>query len=171
MQARIFQRPKNAMQSGKALTHQWVLDFVPAEAKKPDPLMGWAGSGDTRQQLQLRFPSKEAAVAYADKHGDAQLGAVVQNSLGNLFSARGLSKRALTSYASSATLADQAGLRSALVRVEDGRGGAANQGLAIEVQAPATTAMVIDSSMVMRSLNRSSTAAVRIGPPEKSRHV
>jgi len=69
MQARIFQRPKNAMQSGKALTDQWILDFVPAEAKKPDPLMGWPGSGDTRQQLTLRFPSQEAAVAYAAKHG------------------------------------------------------------------------------------------------------
>ena len=69
MQARIYQRPKNAMQSGKALTDQWVLDFVPAEAKKPDPLMGWAGSGDTRQQVQLRFESCEAAQAYASKHG------------------------------------------------------------------------------------------------------
>ena len=45
MQARIYKRPKNAMQSGKALTDQWILDFVPAEAKKADPLMGWAGSG------------------------------------------------------------------------------------------------------------------------------
>ena len=69
MQARIFQRPKNAMQSGKALTDQWILDFVPAEARKPDPLMGWAGSGDTRRQLRLKFPSEEAAVAYAAKHG------------------------------------------------------------------------------------------------------
>ena len=39
------------MQSGKARTDQWILDFVPAEAKKPDPLMGWAGSGDMRQPL------------------------------------------------------------------------------------------------------------------------
>lgn len=69
MQARIYQRPKNAMQSGKALTDQWILDFVPAEAKKPDPLMGWAGSGDTRQQVTLKFPTQEAAQAYADKHG------------------------------------------------------------------------------------------------------
>jgi len=69
MQARIYKRPKNAMQSGKALTDQWILDFVPAEARKPDPLMGWAGSGDTRRQLRLRFPSREAAVAYAGKHG------------------------------------------------------------------------------------------------------
>ena len=68
MQARIYKRPKNAMQSGKALTEQWVLDFVPAEARKPDPLMGWAGSGDTRRQLRLRFPSKDAAVAYAGKY-------------------------------------------------------------------------------------------------------
>ncbi|MEO6151544.1 MAG: ETC complex I subunit [Croceibacterium sp.] len=69
MQARIFQRPKNAMQSGKALTDQWVLDFVPAHAKKPDPLMGWPGSGDTQQQLQLHFASKDEALAYAAKYG------------------------------------------------------------------------------------------------------
>ena len=69
MQARIYNRPKNAMQSGKALTEQWILDFVPAEARKPDPLMGWAGSGDTQRQLRLKFPSKEAAVIYAAKYG------------------------------------------------------------------------------------------------------
>ncbi|MXP24603.1 ETC complex I subunit [Altererythrobacter indicus] len=69
MQARIYKRPKNAMQSGKALVDQWVLEFMPAEAKKADPLMGWAGSGDTQQQVQLKFPSQEAAQAYADKYG------------------------------------------------------------------------------------------------------
>ena len=69
MPANIYQRPKNAMQSGKARTSDWVLDFVPAEAKRPDPLMGWAGSGDTQQQVQLSFPDKDAAVAYAEKYG------------------------------------------------------------------------------------------------------
>jgi hypothetical protein len=69
MQARIFQRPRNVMQSGKALTDQWILDFAPAEAGQPDPLMGWAGGSDTQRQLQLRFESAEAAVAYAKKHG------------------------------------------------------------------------------------------------------
>ena len=69
MPARIYQRPKNAMQSGKARTSDWVRDFVPAEAKRPDPLMGWAGSGDTQQQVQLSFPDKDAAVAYAEKYG------------------------------------------------------------------------------------------------------
>ncbi len=69
MQARIYKRPKNAMQSGKALVDQWVLDFAPAEAKKADPLMGWAGSGDTQQQVQLKFASCEAAQAYSEKYG------------------------------------------------------------------------------------------------------
>jgi hypothetical protein len=69
MSARIYQLPKNAMQSGKALVDQWVLEFDPAEAKQPDPLMGWAGSGDTQQQVQLRFPDKDAAQAYAAKCG------------------------------------------------------------------------------------------------------
>jgi hypothetical protein len=65
--ARIYQIPKNAMQSGKALTQTWVLEYAPAEAKKPDPLTGWAGSGDTRQQLKLTFPDVEAAKAYAER--------------------------------------------------------------------------------------------------------
>lgn len=67
--ARIYQRPKNAMQSGRARTQEWVLDFAPSEAKQPDPLTGWAGSGDTRNQLHLEFPSQEAAVAYAEREG------------------------------------------------------------------------------------------------------
>ncbi len=71
MAARIYQIQKNAMQSGKALTHKWVLEYAPAEAKQPDPLTGWAGSGDTKQQLRLTFPSVEAAKAYAEKEGVA----------------------------------------------------------------------------------------------------
>ncbi|OYW87386.1 MAG: hypothetical protein B7Z20_05235 [Sphingobium sp. 32-64-5] len=65
MTAHIYQTPKNAMQSGKARTGTWVLEHAPAEAKQPDPLTGWAGSGDMRQQLRLTFPSLEAAQAYA----------------------------------------------------------------------------------------------------------
>ena len=69
MTATIFQRPKNAMQSGKARTGDWLLEFAPQEAKRPDPLMGWAGSGDTRQQVQLFFASEAEALAYASRHG------------------------------------------------------------------------------------------------------
>ena len=71
MSARIYQRPKNAMQSGKALTDQWLLEFAPAEAKRPDPLMGWAGSGDTQAQVVLNFASQAEAQAYAYKYGIA----------------------------------------------------------------------------------------------------
>jgi hypothetical protein len=67
--ARIFQRPKNAMQSGKARTQGWNLEFEPSEAKHADPLTGWAGSGDTREQVRLSFPSQEAAVAYCEAQG------------------------------------------------------------------------------------------------------
>ena len=74
MTARIYQRPKNAMQSGKALLGQWILDFAPAEARQADPLMGWTGSGDTQVQVQLKFDTAEAAKAYADKYGiDAEV--------------------------------------------------------------------------------------------------
>ena len=69
MKARIFQKPKNAMQSGRAGTQRWMLEFAPAEARKADPLMGWAGSGDTQRQLRLGFASREEAVAYAEKNG------------------------------------------------------------------------------------------------------
>ncbi|PKP88971.1 MAG: ETC complex I subunit [Alphaproteobacteria bacterium HGW-Alphaproteobacteria-17] len=69
MKARIFQKPKNAMQSGRAGTERWILEFAPAEARKPDPLMGWAGSGDTRRQIRLGFATQEEAVAYADRNG------------------------------------------------------------------------------------------------------
>ena len=68
MSARIYKNPRNAMQSGKALTDKWVLEFEPAEARKPDPLTGWAGSGDTQRQVKLTFPTTEAAKAYADKY-------------------------------------------------------------------------------------------------------
>ncbi|HBR85223.1 MAG TPA: ETC complex I subunit [Erythrobacter sp.] len=68
MAARIYQRPKNAMQSGRARTDEWVLEFEQSEARRPDPLMGWTGSGDTQAQVQLTFPTKEEAQAYARKY-------------------------------------------------------------------------------------------------------
>jgi len=71
MAARIYQRPKNAMQSGMARTDEWVLEFERSEAMKPDPLMGWAGSGDMQSQVQLAFASLDQAQAYADKYGIA----------------------------------------------------------------------------------------------------
>ena len=69
MRARIYKPAKTAMQSGRANTHKWYLEFEPSMAKTLDPLMGWTGSGDTQSQVRLRFDSKEAALAYAEEHG------------------------------------------------------------------------------------------------------
>ena len=71
MSARIYQLPKNAMQSGKARTATWMLEFEPAEAKKPDPMTGWAGSGDTQEQVKLSFSNEAAACDYAERYGIA----------------------------------------------------------------------------------------------------
>jgi hypothetical protein len=69
--ARIFRQPKNAMQSGVARAHDWVLEFEPTEARRADPLMGWIGSADTQAQVRLIFETKDEAVAYAGREGIA----------------------------------------------------------------------------------------------------
>jgi len=63
MVARIYKPAKTAMQSGKANTKAWVLDFEPEQPPEVEPLMGWTSSGDMRQQIRLRFDTKEEAVA------------------------------------------------------------------------------------------------------------
>lgn len=69
MAARIYQRYKNAMQSGKARTDEWVLEFESRRPKRPDPLTGWSGGAETQEQVKLTFPSLEAAKAYAERYG------------------------------------------------------------------------------------------------------
>jgi hypothetical protein len=69
MEVRIYRPSRVATQSGQARTHDWVLEFEPSGRTEIDSLMGWTGSGDTREQVQLRFATKEDAVAYARKHG------------------------------------------------------------------------------------------------------
>ena len=69
VKARIHQRPKSSMQSGRAKVGQWLLEFEPAEAKRLDPLTGWAGSGDMDGQVRLAFDDIDAAVAYATAKG------------------------------------------------------------------------------------------------------
>ncbi len=72
--ARIYRPSKSAMQSGRANTHAWVLEFEPGAPKTVDPLMGWTGSVDMNGQIRLRFASSKEAVAYAKHHGiDFQL--------------------------------------------------------------------------------------------------
>jgi hypothetical protein len=71
MTARIYKPARTAMQQGKALTREWVLEFVPEEPRTIEPLMGWTSSADTRPQVRMHFATKEEAVAYATRHGIA----------------------------------------------------------------------------------------------------
>jgi hypothetical protein len=67
--ARISELERKATQSGKAHTGSWLLEFERQQPLRPDPLTGWNGSGDTRPQVRLTFPTKEGAIAYCNKHG------------------------------------------------------------------------------------------------------
>ncbi|WP_375458977.1 ETC complex I subunit [uncultured Enterovirga sp.] len=71
MPARIYKPAKGATQSGLARTKLWLLEFDSDSAREIEPLMGWTSSGDTRQQLKLRFDTREEAVAYAEREGIA----------------------------------------------------------------------------------------------------
>ena len=71
MPARLYQRYKNAMQSGKARTDEWVLEFESSRPKRADPLTGWSGGAHPQAQVKLAFPSLEAATAYAEHEGVA----------------------------------------------------------------------------------------------------
>jgi hypothetical protein len=68
MVARIYKPAKTAMQSGKARTKNWVLDYEPTAPREVEPLMGWTSSGDMNQQLRLKFATREDAIAYADRN-------------------------------------------------------------------------------------------------------
>ncbi|SDK32730.1 ETC complex I subunit conserved region [Bradyrhizobium lablabi] len=71
MTARIFKPAKNAMQSGRAKTREWQLDYEPEQPRAIEPLMGWTSSGDMKQQLTLHFDTREEAVAYCERKGIA----------------------------------------------------------------------------------------------------
>ncbi len=69
--ARIYQRSKTAMQSGRGKTGQWVLEFEPESPKTVDPLMGYTGSSDMLQQVKITFETRDEALAYAQRKGIA----------------------------------------------------------------------------------------------------
>lgn len=59
----------SVMSSGRARAAEWVLEFEPRAPLFIEPLMGWTGSTDTLSQVRLKFPSREAAIAYARRQG------------------------------------------------------------------------------------------------------
>src|SRR3954469_11801638 len=67
--ALIYRPAKSAMTSGGAGTRRWILEFEPQSAPFIEPLMGWTGSTDPMAQVRLAFPTREAAVVYAQRQG------------------------------------------------------------------------------------------------------
>jgi hypothetical protein len=68
-QARIYRPTKTAMQSGRAQTRKWVLEYLPLTARRPDPLMGWATAEDTLNEVRLHFDTLDCARAFAQREG------------------------------------------------------------------------------------------------------
>ena len=69
--ARIYRPAKSAMQSGRATSRDWVLEFEPEQPRAIEPLMGWVSSTDTKRQVRMSFATKEEAIAFATSHGIA----------------------------------------------------------------------------------------------------
>jgi hypothetical protein len=71
MPARIYKPSRNAMQSGKGKSNDWMLEFEQSVKREADPLMGWNSAAETATQVKLSFATREEAEAYARKNGIA----------------------------------------------------------------------------------------------------
>ncbi|MCB9973985.1 MAG: ETC complex I subunit [Rhodospirillales bacterium] len=69
MNVRIYNSVKNAMQSGRAGTGAWTLEYERETPRHPESLMGWSSAADTCNQVKLTFPTMAEAVSYAEEHG------------------------------------------------------------------------------------------------------
>jgi len=65
--AKIYQPAKTAMQSGKARTKFWILEFTKSNSNK-DFIMGWTSSSNTKEQIKLKFETQDQAIAYANEN-------------------------------------------------------------------------------------------------------
>ena len=67
--ARIIEEQRKTTQSGKARAGRWILEFERTQGQRPDPLTGWAGSGDTKTQVRIVFDTRDEALAFAERKG------------------------------------------------------------------------------------------------------
>lgn len=64
----IYKPARSAMTSAQPRS-QWRLRFEPRAPRMIEPLMGWTAGQDSLAQVELSFPTAEAAVAYARRQG------------------------------------------------------------------------------------------------------
>jgi ETC complex I subunit conserved region len=65
----IYRPARSAMTSGTANSEKWKLRFERCSAPFIEPLMGWTGGDDPLGQVEMTFPSAEAAIAYTRRQG------------------------------------------------------------------------------------------------------
>lgn len=66
--ARIFQPPKNVMQSGTQNTKHWCIEFDTKE-RWENPNIGWCSSGDPLSSIRINFGTLDEAIAYCERCG------------------------------------------------------------------------------------------------------
>lgn len=69
MTAIIFKIAKSPMQSGQFHDKPWRINLAAENGTYTEPLMGWTGSSNMNRELELKFSTKEQAIAYAQSRG------------------------------------------------------------------------------------------------------
>jgi hypothetical protein len=69
MTAKIYRPAPNAMQSGKAKSQEWLLEFDSDTPRTVDPLMGLISNADTSPQVRMWFDTREEAIEFAKRQG------------------------------------------------------------------------------------------------------
>ncbi|CAH1696037.1 conserved hypothetical protein [Hyphomicrobiales bacterium] len=67
--ARIFRPSRCVMTAGRARSKGWRLVFERRSAPVIEPLMGWTAGRDTLAQVELDFPTLDAAIRYTERQG------------------------------------------------------------------------------------------------------
>lgn len=67
--ARIFKPSRSVTTSGTARTKGWRFVFDGRSAPFIEPLTGYTGSADALTQVELKFPTLESAIRYAERPG------------------------------------------------------------------------------------------------------
>ncbi|XP_028158187.1 NADH dehydrogenase [ubiquinone] iron-sulfur protein 4, mitochondrial isoform X2 [Ostrinia nubilalis] len=65
---RIYQPPKNAMQSGTNNIHHWEMEFDTRQ-RWENPLMGWTSTGDPLSNMKIQFATPDEAIEHCEKNG------------------------------------------------------------------------------------------------------
>ncbi len=67
--ARIFPNPGLASPVLQRRRPGWVVEWASDRPPRADPLTGWSGGSEAQAYVQMRFPTKEAAIDYCERQG------------------------------------------------------------------------------------------------------